>query len=176
MSASIPTAVTPAEARALIDLARGKRVLEVGSLLGYSTVLMAEVARHVVAVDPHEGYPAGDPRPTLAPFLDNLSTHNVRRKVTVLVGTDADLPFLAPRSFDLAFIDTTGEYEDTWRIMHAVVPLLRPDGVLAVHDCGHPDWPGAEAAARDFSNTYALPFALVDRLAIFTPLPVVYPL
>jgi protein-L-isoaspartate O-methyltransferase len=63
---NIPTAVTPREAAVMVTHASGRLVLEVGALLGYSTVTLATTALHVVSVDPHDGYPAHDPRPTLS--------------------------------------------------------------------------------------------------------------
>ena len=159
----IPTAVTEAERRELRFLAENANVLEVGSLLGYSTIAMAQVARHVVSVDPHEGYPSDRPRPTLRPFLANLVEYGVRDRVTVCVGTHADvLPWLARRAFHLAFIDCTGERELTLDAMRAVVPLLRHSAALCVHDCGHPDWPGALEAVQEFGR----PYDLIDRLAV----------
>ena len=164
----IPTAVTPAETVELQRLARGRSVLEVGSLLGYSTIKLAEGAFHVVSVDPHEGYPVNDPRPTYDTFVKNLILAGVRDKVTPLVGTDIEVfPLLKPRQFQMAFIDTTGEYDDTRRICEAVVPLLSYYAVLAVHDMGHPDWPGALEAVEDFARDHRTQFRLVDRLAIF---------
>lgn len=168
MYIDIPSAVTPAEAAELQRLALGATVLEVGALLGYSTVLLALTAERVHSVDPHEGYPRDNPRPTLLPFLDNLERHGVRDRVTVHVGRDYDvLPAFRGRQFHLAFLDLTGEYEDTLRCMHAVEPLLTHFGRLAVHDCGHPDWPGAMAAAETFAAKRGTTFKLVDRLAIF---------
>lgn len=164
----IPTAVTPAEVRRLRELARGKRVLEIGSLLGHSTVALAQVAEAVVSVDPHEGYPFDNPRPTITPFIDNLVRYGVRDKVTVCVGTDADvLPFLTPHQFHLAFIDATGEYDVTLAAMRRCVPLLTHHAALAVHDCGHPDWPGALDAVADFACEKGTRFELVDRLGVF---------
>jgi predicted O-methyltransferase YrrM len=164
---NIPTAVTPREAAVMVTHASGRLVLEVGALLGYSTITLARTALHVVSVDPHEGYPADNPRPTLSTFRANLREHGVEHKVTPVIGTDAILPMLAPRSFGMAFIDTTGEFEDTARIIRAVLPLLRHEAVLAVHDCGHPDWPGALEAVEKFSKDHDRIYRLTDRLAIF---------
>lgn len=162
----IPTAITGPEAAALREIAAGKTVLEIGALLGFSTVTLAGVASRVVSVDPHEGYPADQPRPTLHRFLENIAP--VRDRITVCLGSDRDVfPYLASRSFDVVFIDATGEYEDTRRIMRGAIPLLRHIGTLAVHDCGHPAWPGAAHAIREFSESWCRPYALVDRLAIF---------
>lgn len=169
LSIDIPTAVTLAEGNRLRELARGKRVLEVGSLLGYSTVLMAQVAKHVVSVDPHEGYPASNPRPTLWQFRRNIFLHGVADKVTPMIGTDdVVLPLLDTRQFGLVFIDGTGEYDMTLAAMRRAVPLLRYCGALAVHDCGHPDWPGAMDAAETFAREGRRTFELIDRLAVFT--------
>jgi predicted O-methyltransferase YrrM len=153
---AIPTAMTDVEA-ALASLAAGGVVLEVGALLGYSTVVLASRAEFVLSIDPHDGYPDGDPRPTLAPFLENLARYGVRDKVAVIVEpAEKALPFLASEYFDLVFVDVTGRYEDTIAVMEGTMPLLRTGGVLAVHDCGHPEWPGVNRAVKEF-----------DRLAIF---------
>lgn len=161
----IPTALTPAEHDRLQELADDKVVLEVGSLLGYSTVALAQVARSVVSVDPHTGYPADDPRPTLAPFLANLGHYRVRELVTVMVGTHDDVfRWLKPDTFDMAFIDCTGEFELTLDVIQKCQRFLRRESVVCVHDCGHPDWPGAMAAVK----AYGEPFELVDRLAVIT--------
>lgn len=168
MSIDIPTAVTPAEAGELVRLARDNTVLELGSLLGYSTVRMAQVARRVHSVDRHEGYPANNPRPTFDTFLHHLNWYGVRDRVTIHVaGWEEVLPVLAPRQFSLVFIDLTGLYEDTLRAMWASRRLLHHYGALAVHDCGHPDWPGAMKAAEDFAERLGTTFRLVDRMAIF---------
>ena len=164
----IPTAVTEREITRLSALAAGKRVLEVGSLLGFSTVHLARVAEVVHAVDPHEGYPEADPRPTLEPFITNLVEADVRERVVVHVGTDAQvLPMLAPASFDLVFIDITGLFWDTINCMNRAVPLLRHSGVLAVHDCGHPEWPGVEQAVAQFAQARNTAWEQLDQLAIF---------
>ena len=164
----IPTALTPAETAELQTLAEGFDVLEVGSLLGYSTTRLAERARIVHSVDPHEGYPADNPRPTLAPFLANLVECGVREKVVVHIGQDIDvLPSLRRGQFDLAFLDMTGMYEDTMRGIMLAVPLLRHYAALAVHDCGHPDYPGSLAAVQTYANMTGTTFRLIDRLAIF---------
>lgn len=168
MSAQIPTALTGAETHQLSRLAENKRVLEIGSLLGYSTVELAAVAAQVVSVDPHEGYPEDAPRSTLGPFLENLESFGVRDRVVVMLGFDWQvLPVLRSGWFDLIFIDMTGDYETTLTAMRSAKPLLACDGVLAVHDCGHPEWPGALQAVEEFASLNRLEYELTDRLAVF---------
>jgi protein-L-isoaspartate O-methyltransferase len=78
----IPTALSLPEARELARLAEGRRVVEAGALLGFSTVVLARAAASVVSVDRHEGYDA----PTLGKFLRNLDRFGVQGRVEVRVG------------------------------------------------------------------------------------------
>ena len=160
-----PTAITPKEIHFLQALAVGQDVLEIGSLLGHSTIRMAEVANHVVSVDPHDGYPRDNPKPTLTDFLANLNAHGVREKVTVCVGNHNEvLPWLREKHFKVVFIDVTEEKDLTLEIMRECVPLMRHYSALCVHDCGHPKWPGALEAVKEFGRK----FILVDSLAVIT--------
>lgn len=167
----IPTALTVAESERLEELADDRFVLEAGALLGYSTIVLARVAAHVVSVDPHDGYPADDPRPTLDSYLANLKRYDVVDRVTpVLMTLDLALPFLTPEYFDLVFFDLTGEYEDTAQAMRSVEHWLTGGlAALAVHDCGHPEWPGVQRAVAEFGERTGIEPQLVDRLAVFIP-------
>lgn len=159
----IPTAMTKAEATELYGLAHGRRVLEFGSLLGYSTVIMAQSARRVYAVDPHEGYPVDDPRPTLTPFLSNLERYGVRDRVVPILGRGQDVAeMFAPRQFDLIFIDITRCAAELIDLAHALAPE-----VIAVHDYGIQRWDGATIAVRNYAHRVDRDFRLVDTLAIF---------
>jgi hypothetical protein len=58
--------LTPAEGKELARIAAGKRVLEVGSYCGLSTICMARTAKDLsVSVDPHDGRGTAVPRDTL---------------------------------------------------------------------------------------------------------------
>lgn len=162
---NIPTAVTQDEADVLYMLARNKTVLEVGSLLGFSTIVMAQSAREVHSVDPHVGYPHDDPRqrPTLVPFWNNLERYSVRDRVVLHVGTDEQVfPTMCQGFFDFAFVDLSLTDGTTDRVIAWCKYLLHGLGTLAVHDYGHKEWPGATEAV----DRLGLPFRLVDTLAI----------
>lgn len=162
----IPTAVTEAEVAKLVELARGKRVLEVGSLLGFSTVCLSRVAEVVHAVDPHAGYPDHAPRPTLLPFLENLERYEVRHKVVPHIGTIQEVgPWLKEEAFDLIFIDTSGHYRDTIEAMQATNHLLY-DGHMCVHDYDLAGWPGVKQAVDGFALNEAAEIELVGTLAV----------
>src|SRR5258707_44930 len=81
----ISTSLTANEAAELRRLARDAQVLEVGSAYGYSTIVMAQVAEHVTAIDWHV------PLNSLEPMRHNLEHHQVQERVTILVGLSQDV-------------------------------------------------------------------------------------
>lgn len=100
----IETGISQVEADYLQEMARGKRVLEIGSAFGGSTVSMALTASEVWAVDPHEAI-----KGSYGTLTDNLRRYGVRFKVHILVhASEVILPTLIWSnhfSFDLVFID-----------------------------------------------------------------------
>jgi predicted O-methyltransferase YrrM len=158
----VPSAVTLAECRRLGELARGKRVLELGSYFGRSTIALASTATLVHSVDLHPAEDInGGQRSTVAPFLENLERYDVRHKVIVHVGfSQLILPELPAASFDLAFLDAQHQREAVEEDVQLVLPLLRPGATLAFHDYGVP---GVEHDGRwdPFGVT-----EVVDALAI----------
>jgi len=158
----IPTAMTPAESRCLYGLALDRKVLEFGSLLGYSTIVMAQSAKMVYAVDPHEGYPLADPKPTLTQFLYNLHRYKVRDRVVPIVSSGQDIAWaFTPKSFGLILIDITRFAAE----LICLANTLDPD-VIAVHDYGIEDWDGATKAVDKYSKETTRKLRFVDTLAI----------
>jgi predicted O-methyltransferase YrrM len=139
--------LSSAEARALHNLAQGRLVLEIGSWLGRSTVAMARVADHVVAVDHHHGsaehrFPTGEEADTLRGFIGNLERYDVRDKVTVCVMDAARLTSLFREDvFDLVFVDGAHDFGSALRDGLAALKLvkLRSVGLVAFHDYNFPD-------------------------------------
>lgn len=164
MKIDIPTALTARESAALSRMAQGLNVVEAGSLLGYSTVVMAQRARHVVAIDPHDGYPFSAPRPTLPAFLHNLKRHGVRSRVTPIVSAaDRVLRRLAA---DAVFLDLTGAYDVTHRLTR---DALRIAPVVAVHDYARGGCHGATEAVDYLVRRHRLTVERVDTLVILRP-------
>jgi predicted O-methyltransferase YrrM len=137
----VPGWLLSTEGRALAELARGKRVLEVGSYCGRSTICMAQTADSVVSIDPHDGRGTPQPRATLDALRENLARYGVHERVEPLVGTlggvlekDGFCHKLATGSFDLIFIDGAHDYEAVRNDIEHARELLAPDGVLAFHD------------------------------------------
>ena len=163
VTSPIPTAMTPAEREALQSLAAGRNVLEIGSLFGYSTIALAEVANVVWAVDPHDGYPLSNPRPTLQQFTANLKRSGVRNVIPVIAKGQSIIEQLPVGYFDLVFIDCSRDAGE----LITMVSKLRPE-FIAVHDYGHPEWTGATIAVDEFLKRSARWLKTVDSLAILT--------
>jgi predicted O-methyltransferase YrrM len=158
----IPTSLTEMEAATLRDLAQGERVVEVGSAYGFSTILMALVARQVTAIDPHTGLGS------FAVFLANLEEYGVRRKVRNLAIPSADAwPALAEEIkvrelplFDGAFIDGDHRYDAVVLDFKWARQLVQSDGWIACHDYG-------EDTCPDVIKALPVPDRLVDTLAVY---------
>ncbi len=120
------------EGRALADLATGKKVLEVGSYCGRSTVCMAQTADVVYSIDPHDGRATPRPKGTFDTLHDNLARYGLRN-VKTMVGTLDEMADLLP-DFDLVFIDGAHDYESVMSDIRHARTILAPDGLIAFHD------------------------------------------
>lgn len=134
---SILTSLTETETTVLRQLAFDADVLEIGSAFGYSTIVLAQVARHVTSVDPHIIPGSAEE------WLLNLERHGLRHKVTERVGYSGDaLDAFDPGSFDLIFIDGDHSEEMVSSDIRMSLPLLRPGGQIALHDYDEESCPG----------------------------------
>lgn len=140
----IETAVDPEEAVELARLAaKAKRVLEVGTAYGYSTIVMALAGADVTAVDPYVDEPGGR---LIA--LDHFASYGVSERVELLTGhSQVSLALLieAKESYGLVFIDGDHSRDAVERDLRLGWELVRPGGWLAAHDC-HPDMQGVTLA------------------------------
>ena len=119
--------VTPTQGKLLALLARSigaTRILELGTLAGYSTIWLARslpVGGHLVTLEFDPAY--------AAVARTNLDRAGVGERVDIRVGAAVDtLAAMDGERFDLVFIDadkrTYPEY------LEAVVPMTRPGGLI----------------------------------------------
>lgn len=157
---------TSEEAAELAALAKGKRVLEVGTFKGQGAVLMAQAGGEVWSVDWHRGDASLGPRDTLCAWWTNIRRHQVADQVVGLVGRSATvLPLLRPESFDLAFVDADHEEEAVSVDIMLTLPLVRPGGLLVFHDYSA-TFPGVVAAVDRLRGAHDCRFR--GSLAILT--------
>lgn len=108
--------VTNQEALILAELAAGKRVLEIGTGLGVSTVAMAQTAKFVVSVD-------------TAPWV--RQSVGLGGKGMVVASIDE-----VTGPFDMAFIDGLHDFESVSKDIEDAILLVKPGGVIVFHDMG----------------------------------------
>jgi predicted O-methyltransferase YrrM len=160
MGPPISTSLTAAETDTLALLADGVDVLEIGSAYGYSTVVLAQRARSVVAVDPHGALNS------LETLRANLSAYNVSDKVLVWIGrSEVAMSELhaSGRRFEMVWIDGDHEAPAVEQDVTWGLKLLKLGGVLACHDYGEDTCPGVKVAIDAMLGG---PGDLIDTLSI----------
>lgn len=127
----ILTSLTAGETAKLAELARGLRVLEIGSAYGYSTVAMALSGGWVTAVDPHHAHNSHEI------MAANLDAYGVADRVHVMRQySRTALPHLAAQGdeFDLIFVDGDHTAVGLEIDLKWSADLVSVGGVIAVHD------------------------------------------
>lgn len=160
----------PEEGERLAELATGKRVLEIGSYYGLSTVCLARTADHVVAIDPHDGRGTPLPFDTFAEFTANLARFGVEKTVYPLRVTFAEWD--APpdtKPFDLIYIDGAHDYGSVAADIAKALTLLADDGLIACHDYRSDADPGVTLAVDELIASGGELLSITDNLAVVKP-------
>jgi hypothetical protein len=164
--------LTVTEGTALAKLAQGKRVLEIGSYCGRSTICMAKTAESVLAVDFFDGRATPNPCETSNEFFENLERYGVISKVETC-HPEAKLPM--PK-YDLVFIDGNHDQEFVEADIEKSLSVLAPGGLIAFHDYrtapGECDggWdPGVTASVNKLLSAGGELISRHDTLAVVRP-------
>jgi predicted O-methyltransferase YrrM len=107
----------------LVRLTHAKRVFEMGSAIGYSTIWIARAAGEGATVYYSDGDPANA---RLAE--DFIRRAGVRDRVQILTGNALDLLDQTPGMFDIIFCDI--DKEQYPQAFHKAVPRIRKGGLL----------------------------------------------
>lgn len=161
-----------AEQEVLRELAQDRVVLEVGSYLGRSTVVLAEVAQKVISVDTHTGNPENYPLPeggkawSFPSFWENITDRDLEDRVIAIVADFAEAAyFLKPFAFGLVYIDADHSYEATMQLGRLGAALAGPGAPVVFHDYDQDRWPGVVAAVDELSASGGRPVYLAGSLA-----------
>ncbi len=126
------------------EQASDRKVLELGTGLGRSTVCLAQQARQVVTLD----------------RLDQAEAREWCRRYQVqdrVVFRQGEAERLAPRledRFDLVFVNTDPDEFSVKRAIEAALPLLARDGLLPFHDYPDPGHPGVRRVVDDYAARF----------------------
>lgn len=131
----IPGWLTPEEGELLQKLAKGRRVLELGSYHGRSTVAMAQVARSVTSVDWHHGDAEIPDSDTLPDLRANLDRFGVAGNVEVIDDRIENATAgLMKRRWDMVHIDSSHDASAVERDTRLALSVLFPGGCIVWHD------------------------------------------
>jgi tetratricopeptide (TPR) repeat protein/GT2 family glycosyltransferase len=130
-----------------------RRIVELGSYCGRSTLVMAHTIRatgavgaRVHAIDPHAGYELAYGLDTYAALLGNLAEHRVDDLVEVVRARSREVAW--EDTIALLFIDALHDEEEVRADFATWSPRVAPDGFVAFHDyfeyC-----PGVQACVDD---------------------------
>lgn len=148
--ADVPGWLTDDEGRYLRKLAEGKRVLEIGSYCGRSTIWIGTSATEVHCIDTW----AGDSTPAagmdmFAAFKANLQRYHVGHKVFTYRGHSSNVINLVPGFFDMVFIDGDHTYPSVKTDIELALKVLSPGGILVFHDYDRACDPGVKQAIQE---------------------------
>lgn len=167
----IPGWLHPEEGRKLAELASGKRVLEIGSYCGLSTVCLARTAEHVTAVDYFDGRSTPNPIDTRKAFEANIARYGLTDKVEIC-NPDETYPL---SEYDLAFIDGAHNRESVEADIARALSVLAPGGLLAFHDYKRHAEPGVTEAVDALLADGAELLSVHETMAVVRP-PAAIPL
>lgn len=109
--------------KTLLALAKPQKILEVGTAVGFSTLLMCEYGPEKCQITTIENY---EKRIPIA--LENFKKYGRSHQITLLAGDAKDLLKTLDESYDLIFMDAAkGQYI---HFLPEIMRLLAPGGVL----------------------------------------------
>ena len=106
----------------LIRIKQASHILEIGTAIGYSAILMAEM-ENVVHVTTIENYP-----PRIEEAIKNIKASGLEEKITLIEGDAGEIIEDMVDSFDLVFLDAAKAQYPAY--LPDILRLLKPGGVL----------------------------------------------
>lgn len=125
--------------RVQLSLIKPSSILEIGTAVGYSSILMSEHLQEGGKITTLERFPR-----MLKYAQENIKKANLENTIEIIVGDAADtLPTLPSESYDVVFMDCAkGQYIN---FLPECIRLLKPNGLLITDNVLHK---GAVARSR----------------------------
>lgn len=161
----IPGWLLESEARKLAELAAGKRVLEIGSYCGLSSVCMGRVASYITCVDYFDGRGTPAPQETLTQFRANIERYGLTEKVQIRYPDEV----LEPGAYDMAFIDGAHDYSSVLADIRKAQKAVKDGGLLVFHDYNHPVHEGLTEAVGELLDEGGELLETHESLAVVRP-------
>jgi predicted rRNA methylase YqxC with S4 and FtsJ domains len=137
----IPTCLSKRETNLLKTISQDRKVIEIGSLFGYSTLQLAENALDVLSIDTHKGYPEPKAPSTYRRFLKNTEhVGNIKHIKDIFQNV------VIPKA-DMSFIDCDGTFTTTFKALKATSHIP----IVIVHDFSRQRCKGVEQAIKQFN-------------------------
>jgi caffeoyl-CoA O-methyltransferase len=150
----------------LAQISGAKRMFEMGSAIGYSTIWLARGA----GADAEIYYTDGDPE-NVRRARDNFRRGGVGDRIQLLVGDAVKLIDDVPGAFDLIFIDVDKhQYPDALR---KAVPRLRSGGLLITDNVlwsGHAARRSKDASTRSIQQFNRMIYSSSELFPVIIPL------
>jgi hypothetical protein len=172
-----------AELYYLYDLCIDKNVLELGSMVGMSSYVIASVAKEVSCVDiwsDNQDHLSHDPeqQQVYKNFLPNLPnmyesfTENCKEfinsgKLKMFQGNTQDMANnFNDHEFDVLLIDADHSYKGISSDFYLYRDKLKPDGLFIFHDYGDSMWKGIQEFCNEMVDKGELKMiGIADRIA-----------
>jgi caffeoyl-CoA O-methyltransferase len=150
----------------LAQISGAKRMFEMGSAIGYSTLWLARAAGPDAQIYYTDGESANAAR-----ARENFRRGGVEERIQLLVGDAVDLIDTVPGDFDLIFIDVEKPQYPT--ALRKAVPRLRRGGLLLVDNVlwsGRTARPAKDARTRSIQQLNRMLYASKELFPVIVPL------
>jgi predicted O-methyltransferase YrrM len=150
----------------LVKISGAKRIFEMGSAIGYSTIWLAREAGSGAEVFYTDGNPANAEK-----AKGYFRRAGVGRRITVLVGDSLELLDRAPKKFDLIFIDVDKHQYPA--ALRKALPRLRRGGLLVTDNTlwsGRVTRKAKDAATRGIQEFNRQTYATKALFPVLIPL------
>lgn len=152
---------------ALLEQYQPKVVVELGTWLGASAIAMARSVRRwggtVTCIDTwagdmneEGGSPAGKAPLMLLSCARNIVEAGVSASIRLIPATTLEAATAWTGPIDFLYIDADHSYAGVNADLYRWAPHVKPGGLLAGDDYGHPRYPGVKQAWDDYEATQGL--------------------